>query len=95
MLWTRRRRKQRRIRRRHAMSILFQPTSVMPKPANMYDLQWLAELCAQYWPDWMHAVDNYRNRLLRAMAADPTIPNIEALIPVDRLYGQMRQVMLS
>ena len=93
MLWSRRRRRQRRNRRQHAISVLFPPTPALPRSTNMYDLQWLAELCYQYWPDWMQAVDNYRNRLLRIMAADPTIPNIEALIPVDRLYGQMKQVL--
>ena len=86
-------RKQRRIRRRQlASAILSQPSFTTNNVTGLYNLQWLATLCIRYWPKWLVAVDKHRQRLIQLIADQPTVKNIEALMPVERLFDQMNKV---
>ena len=88
----RKRRRQRQFRRRLANAVLFQSREIVPKTTSLYNLQWMAEICIQYWPKWLQAVDAHRQRLIQVVARDPSLENIDSLIPVERLYNQMEQV---
>ena len=90
----RKRRRQRQFRRRLANAVLFQARETVPKTTSLYNLQWMAEICTQYWPKWLQAVDVHRQRLIQVVARDPSLQNIDSLIPVERLYNQMEQVRI-
>ena len=80
------------MRRRLANAVLSHPTNATTHATNLYDLQWLAQLCVKYWPEWLASVDQYRQRLLHLITTNPTVANIDTLIPVERLFDQMHQV---